>query len=130
MLNRMMIIGNVGRDAEMRYTPSGKPTTQFSVATNRRWTGADGEPHEETEWFTVITWQKLAEWCSENILKGQRVYADGRLQVRTWEGNDGQRHFRAEITADRVLLLSPRQRPATAPADEVEAGQEPDDVPF
>jgi single-strand DNA-binding protein len=127
----MMIIGNVGRDAEMRYTPSGKPTTTFSVATSRRWIGADGEPREETEWFTVITWNKLAEWCSENIQKGQKVYADGRLQVRSWEGQDGQRHFRAEITADRVILLSPRQRPAGAMRpDELGGEQEPDDVPF
>lgn len=130
-LNRMMIIGNVGRDAEMRYTPSGKPTTTFSVATSRRWIGPDGEPREETDWFTVVTWNKLAEWCSENIQKGQRIYADGRLQVRTWEGPDGQRHFRAEITADRVILLSPRQRPggSTRPED-LGGEQEPDDVPF
>ncbi|MBI2321149.1 MAG: single-stranded DNA-binding protein, partial [Chloroflexi bacterium] len=84
-----------------------------------------------TEWFTVITWDKLAEWCSENIQKGHKVYADGRLRVRTWEGNDGQRHHRAEITADRVILLSPRPRPGGAVRPEDAAGeQEPDDVPF
>ena len=83
-LNKVMIIGHLGRDPEMRYTPSGRPVTTFSVATNRSWSTADGERRTDTEWFNVVTWNKLAEICNQYLTKGQQVYIEGRLQTRRW----------------------------------------------
>jgi single-strand DNA-binding protein len=107
-LNKVMIIGHVGRDPEMRYTPSGRPVTSFSVATNRTWTSAEGERHEETEWFNVVTWGSLAEICNTHLNKGQQVYVEGRLQTRGWEDDSGKRHFRTELVANEMILLSER----------------------
>ncbi len=105
MLNKIMVIGNVGRDPEMRYTPNGNPVTSFSLATNRTYTTSDGERHQETEWFTIVAWNKLAEQCNQFLAKGKRVYCEGRLKSHSWTGMDGQQRFRNEITADRVLFL-------------------------
>jgi len=115
-----MIIGNVGTDPEMRFTPNGNPVTSFRVATNRVYTTPDGERRQETEWFTVVAWKRLAENCNQFLTKGQRVYAEGRLHTRTWEGQDGQRHSRSEIIANRVLFLD---RQAVAPLPEEGAGE-------
>ena len=109
-LNKVMIIGKLGRDPEMRYTPSGKPVTSFSVATSRSWVTADGERREATEWFNVVAWRDLAEICSQYLSKGSKVYIEGRLQTRSWEGQDGQKHYRTEIVADEMILLDPRFR--------------------
>jgi single-strand DNA-binding protein len=113
-LNKVLLIGNVGRDPEMRYLQSGEPVTTFSVATNRRWTGGDGQPREETEWHNVVAWRKLAEQCNEFLSKGRKVYIEGRLQTRSWDDQaTGQKRFRTEIVADRMLMLDsrdPRQR--------------------
>src|SRR5215211_7253032 len=84
-LNKVLLIGNVGRDPEMRYLQSGEPVTTFSVATNRRWTGPDGQPREETEWHNVVAWRRLAEQCNEYLAKGRHVYVEGRLQTRACE---------------------------------------------
>lgn len=113
-LNKMMVIGNAGTDPEMRYTPNGNPVTSFRLATNRRYTTADGEQHEETEWFTVTAWNRLAEVVNQYVTKGMRVYAEGRLKSDSWTGNDGQVRFRNEITANQVLFLDPA---AAAAAD-------------
>ncbi len=132
-LNKVMIIGNVGNEPEMRFTPNGNPVTSFRVATNRTYTTLDGERREETEWFSVIAWGRLAEQCNQFLTKGQRVYTEGRLRTHSWEGQDGQRHFRSEIVANRVLFLDRR---ATAPSseekpEEAVAGElEPEDIPF
>jgi single-strand DNA-binding protein len=104
-LNKVMLIGNLGRDPEMRYTPSGKPVTSFSVATTRTWVTADGERHEATEWFNVVAWRELAEICHQHLSKGCRVYVEGRLQTRSWETANGQRHYRTEVVADEMILL-------------------------
>jgi len=132
-LNKVMIIGNVGSDPEMRFTPSGKPVTSFSVATNRVYTTADGERKQETEWFTVVCWNKLAEQCNQFLTKGRLVYAEGRLRTRTWETSDGQKHYRTEIIANRVTFLD-KQALASLPEDrEEEAGTgdvAPEDLPF
>jgi single-strand DNA-binding protein len=109
-LNKVMIIGNVGRDPEMRYTPSGKPVTSFSVATSRSWVTADNERREATEWFNVVAWRDLAEICNERLSKGSKVYIEGRLQTRSWETADGQKHFRTEIVADEMIVLDSRYR--------------------
>ena len=118
-LNKVMIIGNVGTEPEMRFTPNGNPVTSFRVATNRVYTTPEGERRQETEWFTVVGWNRLAENCNQFLAKGQRVYAEGRLHTRSWEGQDGQRHSRTEIIANRVLFLD---RAAVAPLPAEEAG--------
>jgi single-strand DNA-binding protein len=107
-LNKVMVIGNVGRDPEMRYIPSGKPVTSFSVATSRGWTNAEGERCEETEWFNVVAWGNLAEICKQHLHKGQQVYVEGRLQTRSWEDHDGRKRFRTELVASEMIMLGKR----------------------
>src|ERR671939_344533 len=94
-LNKVMIIGNLGRDPEMRYTPSGSPVTNFSVAVTRRWNSPDGESREETEWFNVTCWNKLAEIANQYLSKGRQVYIEGRLRTRSWEDQQtGEKKYR------------------------------------
>jgi single-strand DNA-binding protein len=134
-LNKVMIIGNVGTEPEMRFTPNGNPVTSFRVATNRVYTTPEGERRQETEWFTVVAWNRLAENCNQYLTKGQRVYAEGRLHTRSWEGQDGQQRSRSEIVANRVLFLD-RQAMAPTPGEGGEEANpsEPEpiveDVPF
>jgi single-strand DNA-binding protein len=104
-LNKVMIIGNIGTDPEMRYTPNGNPVTSFRIATSRSYTSPDGERHQDTEWFTIVAWNQLAEQCNQYLSKGRRAYVEGRLHSRSWEGQDGQTRFRNEIIANRVLFL-------------------------
>ncbi len=111
-LNKVMIIGMVGREPEMRYTPSGRPVTSFSVAVSRSWNSANGERREETEWFNVVAWGNLAEICKTHLTKGQQVYVEGRLQTRGWEDESGKKHFRTELVANEMILLGDR-RPHT-----------------
>lgn len=108
-LNKVMIIGFVGREPEMRFTPSGRPVTSFSVATSRSWTSAEGERREETEWFNVVAWGNLAEICKTHLTKGQQVYVEGRLQTRGWEDETGKKHFRTELVANEMILLGERR---------------------
>jgi single-strand DNA-binding protein len=135
-LNKVLIIGNVGTDPEMRFTPNGNPVTTFRIATSRVFTNAEGERKQETEWFTVVTWNKLAESCNQFLTKGRRAYVEGRLRTRAWEGQDGQKRSRVEIVADRVLFLD-RQPVAPLPEEaKEEAGAagasdvEAEDLPF
>jgi len=125
-LNKVILIGNVGTDPEMRYTPDGNPVTSFRLATNYRYTGPNGEPKEETEWFSVIAWRKLAELCNQFLAKGRQVYVEGRLRTRNWEGQDGQKRVSIEVVANRVIFLGKR---ALAPLPE-EGELEPEDLPF
>jgi len=130
-LNEVMIIGNVGTEPEMRFTPNGRPVTSFRVATHRTYTPPQGERKQETEWFTIVTWNKLAELCNQFLSKGRHIYAEGRFHTDTWESQDGQRHYRSEIVANRVLFLDKR---STAPFPEERAQkagtEEPEDIPF
>ena len=132
-VNRMIVIGNLGGEPEMRFTPNGRPVTSFNVATNRRYTTSEGERREETEWFTVVTWSRLAEQCNQFLTKGRLVYVEGRLRMHTWESQDGQRRYRNEIIADRVSFLD-RQAVAPLPDEKVGEGGvdefEPEDIPF
>jgi len=93
----------------MRYTPSGKPVTSFSVATNRSWINAEGERCEDTEWFNVVAWGNLAEICKQYLTKGQQVYIEGRLQTRGWEDQDGKKHYRTELVANEMIMLGERR---------------------
>jgi single-strand DNA-binding protein len=133
-LNKVMIIGNVGSDPEMRFTPNGSPVTTFRMATSRTYTTAEGERKQETEWFSVVSWNKLAETCNQFLNKGKRVYVEGSLRTRSWDGQDGQKRSRVEVVANRVIFLDRAgtgagvaplhdEAPATA---ELEA----DDLPF
>ncbi len=127
-LNKVMIIGHLGRDPEMRYTPSGRPVTTFSVATNRSWNTSDGERHTETEWFNVVAWGSLAEICKQHLNKGQQVYIEGRLQTRNWEDNDGKRHSSTEIVANEMIILGDRRD--TNQSDDEPLDEERDQFPF
>ena len=104
-MNKILLIGNVGSDPEMRYTPNGAAVTSFSLATNRVYTTADGERREETEWFRVSAWGRDAENCNTYVTKGMKVYVEGRLSSRSWTGNDGQARFGMDVSSDRVLFL-------------------------
>ena len=106
-LNRVMVIGNLGRDPEMRYTPDGQAITSFSLATTRAWTGS-AERRDTTEWFNVVAWGSLAEICHQYLSKGRRVYVEGELRTRGWEQPDGQKHFRTELVASEMIMLGPR----------------------
>jgi single-strand DNA-binding protein len=108
-LNKVMIIGNLGRDPEMRYTPSGLPVTQFSVAVNRNTRDDAGEWKKETEWFRVVLFREQAERAAEWLRKGTKVFIEGRLQTRQYE-KDGQTHYMTEVIAERFANLDPRQR--------------------
>jgi len=105
-LNKIIVIGNLGRDPEMRYTPNGQSVTSFSVASNRKFTTAAGEKREETEWFNVSAWGKLGETCNQFLTKGNQVYVEGRLSSRSYEGRDGQTRFVNEISLTDVQFLT------------------------
>ena len=137
MLNKVMIIGNLGADPEMRYTANGSAVTEFRVASNRRYTTRDGEARDETEWFRVVTWNRLAEICSQYLSKGRQVYVEGRLQTRSWEGQDGQTRYTTELIAQEVKFLgSPRdaayEGAGAPPLGVPDAGGDldADDLPF
>jgi single-strand DNA-binding protein len=106
-LNRVMIIGNLGRDPELRYTTRGNAVCNFTVAVNRPGrTDENGQRSEdETEWFSVVAWDKLAETCNQFLGKGRKVYIEGRLQTRSWEGQDGQQRSRVEVVAQNMVML-------------------------
>jgi single-strand DNA-binding protein len=128
-LNKVMIIGHLGRDPEMRYTPSGRPVTTFSVATSRSWTTSDGEHHTDTEWFNVVTWSSLAEICKQYLFKGQQVYVEGRLQTRKWEDASGNKHTSIEIVASEMMMLGERHE-ANHPNHEETYSEEEDSNGF
>src|SRR5210317_1214446 len=124
-LNKVMIIGHLGRDPEMRYTPSGRPVTTFSVATSRSWNTAKGERREETEWFNIVAWSSLAEICNKYLKKGQQVYIEGRLQTRRWQDDEGINHSSVEVIAQEMIMLD--GRPADTTADD---NPSEDEYPF
>ena len=126
-LNKVMIIGRLGKDPEMRYTPSGRPVTNFSVATSRSWNTSDGERRTETEWFNVVAWGSLAEICNQYLVKGQQVYVEGRLQSRSWEDSEGKRHTSVEVVANEMIMLGDRRSSDKSPPDNE---PEEDEFPF
>jgi single-strand DNA-binding protein len=144
-LNKVMIIGRLGKDPEMRYTPGGSPVTTFSVAAGRQWKDGSGDMHEETEWFNVVTWNKLAEICNEHLRKASRVYIEGRLQTRQWQDQEGITHYRTEVIASDMIMLDGRSgrdhghyddhHHEPRPPRSAQSGREPldigdEDIPF
>lgn len=107
-LNKVMLIGHLGADPELRYTPSGVPVATFRIATNETWRDAEGKPQEKTEWHNIVVWRKLAELTNDLLKKGSRVYVEGRLQTRTYEDKNGIRRTVTEIVADDIILLESR----------------------
>ena len=112
-LNKVLLIGRLGQEPEMRYTPSGKPLTKFRMASERNWTTADGEKKGETEWFNVVAWGKLAEICNQYLKKGQQVYIEGRLHSRRWQDDEGTNHSSVEVIAQEMIMLDGRPADGT-----------------
>ena len=105
-LNKVMLIGNLGKDPELRYTPSGVAVATFSVATNESWKDQDGNTQERTEWHNIVAWRKLAEICGEYLKKGKKVYIEGRIQTRSYDDkNTGAKKYITEIVADNLIML-------------------------
>ena len=139
-VNKIIVIGNVGRDPELRYTANGKSMVTFSIATNHNYQNPSGEWQEQTEWFRVIAWNQLAERVMERIQKGSQAYVEGRLQTRVWTGNDGKERKDVEIIANSILSLDRRSggdmvgaAQGAAPARRAGGDTEfvdPDDLPF
>ena len=128
-MNKIIVIGNIGRDPEMSYTPQGAAVTKFSVASSRKYTTASGEQREETEWFNVSAWGKLGERCNQYLTRGQQVYVEGRLQTRRWTTQDGEQKFANSINLSEV------QFPGRPPDSQQESPQESEfeeepDLPF
>lgn len=133
-LNKVQIIGHLGKEPEMRYTPSGKPVTTFTVAVSRSWNSADGERHNETEWFNIVAWGNLAEICKQYLTKGQQVYIEGRLQTRRWDDKEGAKHTSVEVVANEMMMLGERRdhnnNQAAADAASVEGSTETNEEEF
>ena len=130
-LNKVMVIGNLGADPEMRFAPSGSPVTTFRIASSRTFTTKDGEKKQETEWFTVVAWDKLAENCNQFLSKGRKAYVEGRLKTRSWEDKEGVKRYSTEIIANQVIFLD-RSGAAPLPEEVAEGGEEipPEELPF
>lgn len=125
-LNKVMIIGSLGRDPVLRYTPNGTPVATLLVAVDRQWTTAAGERREATDWFNVVAWRDLAEQASQGLTKGGMVYVEGSLQTRSWEDDQGQRHYRVELVAETLFPLGhahPGDTPQPTPAYDREPGE-------
>ncbi|WP_028582470.1 single-stranded DNA-binding protein [Desulfogranum japonicum] len=108
MINKVILIGNLGADPEIRYTQSGTAVATFNIATTERWKGQDGQMQEQTEWHRIVAWQRLAEICGEYLSKGSRVYIEGKLQTRKWQDQNGNDRYTTEIVAREMKMLTPK----------------------
>ncbi len=122
-LNRVQLIGNLTRDPELRYTPSGSAVCSFGIATNRSWTTDTGEKREEADFHNIVAWRKLAEICSQYLKKGGKVYVEGRLTTRSWIAQDGQQKSRTEVVIDDMIMLDGRGQGTAAVASGTSEGQ-------
>ena len=134
-LNKVMLIGHVGKDPEVRFTGSGTPVASFSLATNESWKDAEGNQQERTDWHNIIAWKKLAEICGEWLKKGSKVYIEGRIQTRDYEDkNTGVKKYITEIIASSMIMLSDNRNAGAAPAEgsapQTAAAPSNDDLPF
>ncbi len=109
--NKVILIGNIGADPELRYTPNGSAVSNFNIATNESWNDKSGERQERTEWHRIVVWGRLAEICNQYLRKGSKVFIEGRLQTRSWEGQDGQKRYTTEVVARDMQMLSGRDDP-------------------
>ncbi len=109
-LNKVLLIGNLGKDPEVRYTPGGQAVANFTIATNESWTDKQGQKQERTEWHRIVAWGKTAELCGEYLSKGRQVYVEGKLQTREWQNKEGQKQYTTEVVANQVLFLSGGER--------------------
>lgn len=129
-VNKVILVGNLGKDPEIKKTTSGQSITLFSVATSNSWVNKEGQKQENTEWHRIVVWGKLAETCAEYLAKGRKVYVEGRLQTRSWEDSNGQKKYTTEVVAGQVLFLSVNQQTASqgkksSEVGEVDYGHEP-----
>lgn len=138
MVNKVILVGNLGRDPEVRSTPSGQPVATFSLATNRRWKDQSGNRQEQTEWHNIVCWGRQAEVAGQYLTKGKQIYVEGRLQTRSWEDRQsGEKKYRTEIVCDNFQMLGSRgeldsgaQRGGGPEAGDFPPQPEDDDIPF
>ena len=131
-INKVILIGHLGADPELRYTPNGTPVANFRIATTERWINKQGERMESTEWHRIVAWGKLGEFCGQYLNKGKQVYIEGRLRTRSWEDKDGKKQWTTEIIAQRLQLLGKPEKSSTPP-EELAAPEEvpsEEDIPF
>lgn len=141
MVNKVILVGNLGRDPEVRSTPSGQQVAKFSVATTRKWKDRDGNRQEKTEWHNIVVWGKQAEIAGQYLTKGKQVYIEGRLETSSWE-KEGQKHYKTDVICDQFTMLGSRgdsarggSEPAPGPDSHEDHGGggghiEDDDIPF
>jgi single-strand DNA-binding protein len=135
-VNKVILVGNLGADPELRYTSSGTPVASFSVATREQWTNKGGEREEKTEWHKIVAWARLGEICGEYLHKGKQVYIEGRLQTRSWEDREGNKRYTTEIVAQTMQMLGPAGKEGRVESKgEAFPVEEPisvpeDDIPF
>ena len=141
-VNKVILVGNLGRDAELRYTPGGAAVATLSLATTETWNDKEGQRQEKTEWHRVVLWGKQAETLSQYLQKGKEIYIEGRLQTRQWDDKDGNKRYTTEIRGDRIVLLSGgagggggqrfQREPGPAQPEPMDVGPElsEDDIPF
>ena len=136
-INKVILVGRLGRDPEVRYTPSGATVANFSIATSDEWKDKEtGQKQEKTEWHRIVAWRRLGEICGEYLRKGKQVYIEGKLQTRSWEDRDGNKRYTTEIVAQSMQMLDAQTRDMRAdPADPGFPVEEPitvpeDDIPF
>jgi single-strand DNA-binding protein len=135
-VNKVILVGNLGRDPELRYTTNGTPVANFTMATTERWTDPSGEKKERTEWHRIVVWGKQAEIVGEYLRKGRQVYVEGSLQTREWTDREGAKRYTTEVRAMRVQMLGRAQDRESVPAGggervaEPEKGFDEDDIPF
>ena len=115
-LNKVMLIGRLTADPEVRTTPQGITVASFSIATNRVWKDQQGNQQDRTEFHNIVTWRRLAEICAQYLTKGKQIYLEGHLQTRSWAGQDGKKNYRTEIVADNMIMLGNRSDSGSAPA--------------
>jgi len=135
MINKAIIIGNLGSDPEVRSTQSGTAVANFNVATTEKWKGQDGQMQEQTEWHRIVAFARLAEICGEYLSKGSKVYVEGRIQTRSWNDKDGNKRYTTEIVAREMKMLDPKGGSSSAAGNYAEEPPPPeprmgDDVPF
>jgi len=135
MINKAILIGNLGSDPEVRYTQSGTAVANFNIATSEKWKGQDGEWQEQTEWHRIVVWAKLAEICGEYLSKGSKVYIEGRIQTRSWDDKDGNKRYTTEIVAREMKMLDSKGASSGGgyeepPMPEQRSGADGEEVPF